>query len=205
MVIRRLLKQTRIFWHDSQLVVFELLLLFSCSVMPDSLRPYGLQHARLPCPSPSPRVFSNPCPLSQWQQPFHPLSSPSPPVFNLSSIRVLSNESILRTRWPKNWGFSISVSSSNEYSELISFTIDWFFSPCCPRDSQKSSPQPQFESINSLSLSLLYGPNLTSIHDYSKTIALTLQTIVGKVMSLLFNTLPNFIIVFLPRLLQNIE
>ena len=56
-------------------------------------------------------------------QPSHPLSSPSPPVFNLSRIRVFSNESVLRIRWPKHWSFSISP--SNEYSGLISFRMDW--------------------------------------------------------------------------------
>ena len=61
-------------------------------------------------------------------QPSHPLSSPTPPVFNVaqSSIRVFSKESVLRIRWPKCWSFSFSISPSNEYSGLISFTIDWF-------------------------------------------------------------------------------
>ena len=65
-------------------------------------------------------------------------------------------------RWPKYWSFSFSISPSNEYSGLISFRIDW--SPCCPRDSQESSTTSQFKSINSLALSLLYGPTLTSVH-----------------------------------------
>ena len=68
-----------------------------------------------------------------------------------------------------------------------------------PRDSQEPSPMLQFESINSLALSLLYGPTFTSIHDYWKTIALTRWTFVGKVMSLLFNVLSRFVIAFLPR------
>ena len=58
-------------------------------------------------------------------QPSHPLSSPSPPAFNLPSIRVFSNESALHIRWPKYWSFSFSISPSNEYSGLISFRIDW--------------------------------------------------------------------------------
>ena len=99
-------------------------------------------------------------------QPCHPLSYPSLPAFNLSSIRVFSNESVLCIRWPKYWSFSFSISSSNEYSGLISFRIDWF--PCNPRYSQESSPTPQFLSINSLVLSLLSGPTLTSVHDYWK-------------------------------------
>ena len=79
------------------------------------------------------------------------------------SIRVFSNEMDLGIRWPRYWRFSISISPSNEYSGLISIRTDW--SPCSPRDSQESSPTPQFKSINSSALSLLYGPTLTSIHD----------------------------------------
>ena len=69
-------------------------------------------------------------------------------------------------RWPKYWRFSLSVSPSNEYSGSMSLRIDWFNLFCCSRDTQQSSPTPQFYSINSSVLSLLYGPNLTSIHDY---------------------------------------
>ena len=72
----------------------------------------------------------------------------------LARIRVFSNELTLHIRWPKYWSFSFSISPSNEYSELISFRIDWFYLLCCPRDSQASLPAPQFESINSLLLSL---------------------------------------------------
>ena len=72
-------------------------------------------------------------------------------------------------------------------------------SPCSPRDSQESSPTPQFKSINSSALSFLYSPNLTSIHDYQQNIALTRQTFVGKVLSLLFNMLSRLVITFLPR------
>ena len=80
------------------------------------------------------------------------------------SISVFSSESAVCIRWPKYWSFSISPSS--EYSGFISFRIDSFLSPCCPRSSQEFSPVPQFESINSLVLSLLYYPTLTSVHDY---------------------------------------
>ena len=83
------------------------------------------------------------------------------------SIRVFSSVSVLHIRWPKYWSFNFSISPSNEYSGLISFRTDWF-DPYCPRDSQESSPTPQFKSINSLLLSFLYGPTLTSIHDNSK-------------------------------------
>ena len=71
--------------------------------------------------------------------------------------------------------------------------------PCSPRDSQESSPTPQFKRINSLAFSFLYSPTLTSIHDYWKNIALTRRTFVGKVMSLLFNMLSRLVITFLPR------
>ena len=91
------------------------------------------------------------------------------PLFLLLSIfpiiRVFSNESVLRIRWPKYWSFSFSVSPSNEYPGLISFRIDWF-DILAVQGTQESSPTPQFKSINSLALSFLYGPTLTSIHDH---------------------------------------
>ena len=103
-----------------------MLLLFSCWVMSNSLPPHELQHAWLPCPSPSPRVCSNSCPLSQW---YYLTISPSAAPFSscpqiFSSIRVFFNKSALCIRWPKYWSFSISP--SNEFSGLISFMIDWF-------------------------------------------------------------------------------
>ena len=79
------------------------------------------------------------------------------------SIRVFSNESVLRIRWPKYWGFSFNISPSNEYSGLISFKMVLVGSPCSPSDSQESSPTPQLKSLNSSVLSFLYGPALTSI------------------------------------------
>ena len=84
------------------------------------------------------------------------------------SIRVFSNESVLCIRWPKDWSFSFSISPSNEYSGLISFMMHWLYLLNSPRDSQESSPTPQFKSINSSALSFLYSPTLTSIHDYWK-------------------------------------
>ena len=97
---------------------------FSCSVVFDSLRPHGLQHARLPCPSPAPGACSNSCPSSRWCLPT--ISRPLlllPSIF--PSIRVFFNESVLHIRWPKHWNFSFSISPSNEYSGLIPFRIDW--------------------------------------------------------------------------------
>ena len=84
------------------------------------------------------------------------------------SIRVFSSESVLHIRWPKYWSFSFSISPSSEHSGLISFKIDWFDLAASQGTSQESSPAPQFESINSSALSLLYGPTLTSVHDYRK-------------------------------------
>ena len=92
------------------------------------------------------------------------------PLLRLPSIfpsnRVFSNQSVLHIRWPKYWRFSFSISPSNEYSGLISFQMDWLDLLSCLRDSQESSPTPQFKSIHSSWLSLLYSPTLTSIHDY---------------------------------------
>ena len=84
----------------------------------------------------------------------------------LPSIRVFSSKSVLLVRWPKHWRFSSSISPSNEYSRLISFTMDWF--DFLPRDSQESFPTPQFKSNNSSVLSLLHGPTFTSIYDHWK-------------------------------------
>ena len=124
-----------------------------------------------PCPSPTPRVHSNSCPSSHW---CHPTTSSSVGPFScLQSFPAsgsFSNDSVLRIRWPKYWSFSFTISSSNEYSGLISFRSGWFYLLAVQgdKDSQKSSPTAQFKSVNSLVLSLLYGPTLTSIHDYWK-------------------------------------
>ena len=82
------------------------------------------------------------------------------------SIRVFSSESVLPIRWPKYWSFSFNISPSNEYSGLISFTMDWI--SLLSRDSRECSLTPQFKSINFLALSFLYSPTLTSIHDHWK-------------------------------------
>ena len=100
-------------------------------------------------------------------QPSHPLSSPLllPSIF--PRIRVFSSESALHIRWPKYWSFSFSISPCSEYPGLISFRMDWW-TPCNPKDSQESSPTPQFKSINCLALRFLHSSTLTSIHDYWK-------------------------------------
>ena len=117
---------------------------------------------------------------------------------NFSRIRVFSNESVLCIRWPKYWSFSFSIIPSNDYSELISFRMDWFdLLPA--QGTQESSPTPQFKSINSLALSFLHGPTPASNITTGKTITLTRWRFVGKVMSLLFNMLSRLTIAFLPR------
>ena len=84
------------------------------------------------------------------------------------SIRVFSSESALCIRWPKYWSFSFSFSPSSEYSGLISFRMDWLDLVAVQGLSPESSPTPQFKNINSLALSFLYSPTLTSLHDYWK-------------------------------------
>ena len=131
--------------------------------------------------------------------PSHPLSSPSPPALNLFQHQGLF-------KW---------VSSSHQVAKVLEFQLknqsyQWtprtdllqhglVGSPCSPRDSQESSPMPQFKSINSLVLSLLHSPTLTSIHDHWKPKALTRETFADKAMSLLFNMLSRLVITFLPR------
>ena len=125
----------------------------------------------------------------------HPLL-PLPSIF--PSIRVFLNESALHIRWPKYWSFSFRICSSNEYSALISFRMNWF-DLFAVQGTQESSQTPQFKIISSSVLSFFYSPILISIHDYWKTIALTRWTFVSKVMSLVFNMLSRSVIAFLPR------
>ena len=94
--------------------------------MSDSLQPHGLQHTKLPSPSPTPRAYSNSCPLSRWYYPIISSSVvPFIPHSIIPSTRVFSDESILSIRWTNYWSFSFSINPSNEYSGLISFRMDW--------------------------------------------------------------------------------
>ena len=106
--------------------------------------------------------------VSDAIQPSHPLSSPLllPPI--PPSIRVFSNESTLHMRWPEYWSFSFSIipSKKNPRADLLQNGL--VGSPCSPRDSQESSPTPQFKSINSSALRFLHSPTLTPIHDHWK-------------------------------------
>ena len=126
----------------------------------------------------------------------HPLLPPS--VFPI--IRVFSSESVLLIRWPNCWSFSFSISPSNEYSGLISFRIDWL-DLLAVQGTLKSLLQHHSSKTSILRRSAFFiVPTLTSILDYWKNhIALTRQTFVGKVMSLLFNMMPRLVIGFLPR------
>ena len=157
-------------------------------------------HTRLPCPSPTPRACSN---LSiESVMPFnhlilcHPLLL-LPSIF--PSIRVFSTESVLHIRWPKYWNFSFSISPSNEYSGLISFRIDWF-DLLAVQGTLKSLLQHYSLKASILQCSTFFMVQLS--HPYmatGKTITLTRQSFVGKVMSLLFNMLSRLVIVFLSR------
>ena len=131
-------------------------------------QPHGLQHARSSCQSPTPRVYSNSCPLSRW---CHPTISSS----GVSSSCLLSfsaSGSFQMSQFFESAGQSIRVSAST--SVLPMNTQDWsplgwvVGSPCSPRDSQESSPTPQFKSINSLAHGFLHSPTLASIHDHWK-------------------------------------
>ena len=132
---------------------------FNCSVMSDSLWPHVLQHARPPSPSPTPKACSKSCLSSQWCHPnissCHPLLL-LPSIF--PSIRVFSNESVLRIRLPKYWSFRFTISPSNENSGLISFRMDWLDLLAVQGTLKSLLPIPQFKSINTLTLCFLDGP-----------------------------------------------
>ena len=160
-----------------------------------------MQHSRPPCRSSTPGVYPNSCPLS-WR--CHPAISSSVVPFSACSpippsIRVFSNESVLRIKWPKYWSFSFSISPSNEHSGLISFRMDWL-GLLVVQGILKSLLQHHSSKASILWHSAFFivpfsHPYMTT----GKTIALTRQTFVGKVMSLLFNMLSRLVVTFLPR------
>ena len=139
---------------------------FSCSVVSDSLQPHESQHARPPCPSPTPGLHPNSCPSSRW---CHPAISSSVIPFSFCPQSLPASGSFPVSQLFTSGGQSIGVSASTSISPMN--TQDWFLlgclvgSPCSPRDSQESSPTPQFKSINSSVLSFLHSLTLTSIHD----------------------------------------
>ena len=166
--------------------------------MSNSLRPHELQYTRPSCPSPTPRVYSDSRPVESVMPSSHLilcrpllLLPPIPP-----SIRVFSSESALH-----NGGQTIGAQHQSFWwifrADFLSDGLVW--SPCSPRDSQESSPTPQFKSINfwcsAFFIVQLSYPYMTT----GKTIALSRWTFVGKVMSLLLNMLSRLVITFLPR------
>ena len=140
---------------------------FSHSVESDSLWPHELQHARPPCPSPTPRVYSHSCPSSRW---CHPATSSSVVPFSSCPQSLPASGSFPMSQL-FTWGgqttgvsASASVLPMNTSTDLLQ---DWLVgSPCSPRVSQESSPTPQFKIINSSALSFLHSPTVTSIHDH---------------------------------------
>ena len=169
------------------------LLLFSRPIMSDSLQRHGLQHAR-PHHLPEFAQVHVHC-ISDAVQPSHPLTLSSS-ALNLSSIRYIPSESSVHIRWPKYWNFSFSISPPSEYLALISLKIDWF---------DPLAVQGTFRSLlhhhSSKASILWHSPFLTvqlsqPYMTTGNTMALTIPIFVGRVMSLLFNTLPRFVIAF---------
>ena len=169
--------------------------------MSNSLWPHGLQHARLPCPSTSPGVYPNSCPLRWWG---HPTISSSIVPFSSHLQSFPASGSFPRSqffasRGPKYWSFSFSISPFNEYSGLISIRMDCL-DLLAVQGTLKSLLQHRSSKASILQRSVLFIVQLS--HPYlttGKTIALTRLTFVGKVMSLLFNMLSMLVIAFLPR------
>ena len=169
--------------------------------MSDSLRPHESQHARPPGPSPTARVHSNSCPSSQW---CHPTISCSVVPFSshLQSFPAsgsIPSESVLHIRWPKCWSFSFNISPSNEHSGLISFRMDWL-ALLGVQGTLKGLLQHHSSKASILWHSAFLTVQLS--HPYmttGKTIALTRQTFVGKVMSLLLSMPSRLVITFLPK------
>ena len=168
---------------------------FSRSVVSASLQPHGLQHTRSLCPSPSPEVFPSSCPLHWWYQTSH-LLTPSSPAFNLSPHQGLFQ--CVCITWPKYWSFSFSISPSNEYSELISLKIDWF-DLLAVQGTLRSLLQHHSSKASILWHSAFMVQLSQLCMTTGKTIALTVWTLVRRLMSLFFNTLSRFVIAFLPR------
>ena len=154
---------------------------FSHSVMSDSLWPHGLQHTRLPYPSPTPGAYSNSCPSSWW---CHPTISSCYPLLllpsGLPSIRDFSNKSVLHIRWPKYCSFSFSISPSKEYSGMISFRMDWL-DLLALQGTFKSLPQHNSSKASILQCSAFFMVQLSHLYmTTGKTIALTRWTFVDK-------------------------
>ena len=174
---------------------------YSRSVMSNSLRAHGLQHARPPCPSPTPGVCSNLSSESVMSSNHLILCHPLLVLLTvIPSVRVFSNQSVLCIRWPKYCSFSFSISPSSEHPGLISFRMDWLDLLCSPSDSLKSLLQHQSPKASILLCSAFFILQLSHLYmTTGKVIALSRRTFVDKVMSLLFNMLSRLVITFLPR------
>ena len=187
-----------------------LLLFFSCSVLSNFLWSHGLQQARLPCPSPFLELAQA---HVHWVgdviQPSHPLSSPHlilchpllllPSIFH--RIRVFFNELVLPISWPKYWSFSFSINPSNEYSGLNSFRIDWF--DLIVHGTLKSLQHHSSKASILWHSAFFIVPLSHTYMTIGKTIVSTRWNLIGKVMSLLFNSLSRFLIAFLPKRVFN--
>ena len=173
---------------------------FSCSVMSDSLRPHESQHARPPCPSPTSTVYSNSCPSSRWCLPAISSSVvPSPPAPNPSQHQSLFQSVNSSHEVAKVLEFQLQHQSFNEHTGLISLRMDWL-DLLAVQGTLKSLLQHHSSKGSILRCSAFFAVQLS--HPYmttGKTRALTRWTFVGKVMSLLLNTLSRFVITFFPR------
>ena len=165
--------------------------------MSDSLQPHESQHTRHPCASPTPGVYPNPCPLPSNHLILCRSLLLPPSIF--PSIRVFSNELILRIRWSKYWSFSFTISPSNEHPGLISFKMDCLDLVAVQGTLkgllQHHSSKPSILRRSAFFTVQLSHPYMTS----GKAIALMRRTFVGEVMSLLFNMLSRLVITFRPR------
>ena len=155
------------------------------SVVSDSLQRHGLQHASLPCSSPTPGAYSNSCPLSWW---CHPTTSSSVVPFSSCLQSFLASRSfpmsVLPIRWPKYWSYSFNISPSNEYSGLISFRMDWF-DLLAGQETLKSLLQHHSSKASILWHSAYFMVQFLHLYmTTGKTIALTRRIFVGKLMSL---------------------
>ena len=179
-------------------IFFQSVSQFSCSVMSNSLWHHESQHARPPCPSPTPRVHPNSCPSSQWCHPTilssvvaffsYPQSFPASESFQMSQFFTSGGQSI-----------GVSASTSKEHPGLISFRMDWL-DLLAVQGTLKSLLQHHSSNTSILQRSAFFTVQLS--HPYmttGKTIALTRWTFVGKVLSLLLNMLSSLVITFLPR------
>ena len=167
--------------------------------MSNSLRPHGLQHTRLLCPSISWSLLKL-MSIESVMPSNHLILCPPlllPSIF--PRIRVFYNESVLHIRWPKYWSFSFSISPSNEHPGLISFRMDWLdllaVQGTLKRLLQHHSSKASILLLSAFFIVQLSHPYMTT----GKTIALTRWTFVGKVISPLFNMLSRWVITFLPE------